>query len=109
MVPAQSFQLMLEEVHNDDDFRYLLRSSLARSLMAILHGGWKRNGKVTLDFLNATHGWASRFQQTYYSACLQVINNLESQTMPDNWIPESTDDSNVAEAFCGVEFNWVMS
>lgn len=106
MAPADAFRVLKNEVESRDDFHYLLVSTLARLILAIVSDASKKNERIKFSFTNACSAWAALFDVKHEKACLEVIRNLQAQGHPDGWIPCDAGDSDIVRAFDGVTFDY---
>ncbi|QDT25168.1 hypothetical protein Enr10x_04630 [Gimesia panareensis] len=99
LAPIQIQKLLREEISDDIDIEYYMRTSLVRYLRYHVPQGIRMHGDWNLTL--AFGSWAGGMDESMQSRCTKIVKKLKKafSICADDWIPLSANDSIIVNVF----------
>jgi hypothetical protein len=107
LAPVQLQWVLEEEIEDQSDYDYFVRTALVRQLLEDLPNGWRATPGRDYRFTDSR--WATIIGKHTGAphTWLNVARRLEARTdLPPEWLPSGVDDPVIVAAFEGVRFEW---
>ena len=105
--PVQLQWVLEEEIKDQRDYDYFVRTALVRQILEDLPDGWRATAGRDYRFTDSTWATIIGGHTGAPHTWLKVARRLESRTdLPAEWLPSGVDDPVIVSAFEGVQFEW---